>query len=233
MVVALILSGGTGSRVGADVPKQYIPVNGRPLIMYSLETLTSHPCIDAIQIVADISWQELIKSHINIEGLSEKFKGFSNPGENRQLSIYNGLIDISKYAKEDDLVLIHDAARPNLKLEMISTYINGAKGYDGLMPVLPMKDTVYLSYNGDKVDKLLNREQIVAGQAPELFVLGKYYEANRRLLPDKILEINGSSEPAVMAGMNIAIVPGDEANFKITTASDLERFEDMVINRKG
>ena len=75
---------------------------------------------------------------------------------------------------------------------------------------------------------MLNRNEIYAGQAPEVFRLRKYYEANQRLLPDKILQINGATEPAIMAGMDIAMIPGDERNFKITTKTDLENFNRIV-----
>lgn len=74
----------------------------------------------------------------------------------------------------------------------------------------------------------MDRKTIYAGQAPEVFLFGKYYDANKRLLPDKILKINGSTEPAVMAGMDIAMIPGDEGNFKITTRADLERFQKIM-----
>lgn len=125
-------------------------------------------------------------------------------------------------------MLIHDAARPLLSAKQIEDCLHGAAGHDGAMPVLPMKDTVYYSEKGWCVDKLLDRRTIYAGQAPEVFLLGKYYEANRRLLPDRILKINGSTEPAIMAGMDIAMIPGDEGNFKITTRADLERFQKLV-----
>ena len=75
---------------------------------------------------------------------------------------------------------------------------------------------------------LLNRNEIYAGQAPELFRLGTYYEANKKLLPDQILRINGSTEPAIIAGLDIVMIPGEESNFKITTKSDLERFRKMI-----
>ena len=136
----------------------------------------------------------------------------------------NGLTDILKYASPEDIVMIHDAARPCLSAEMISQGIAAMKGHDGVLPVLSMKDTVYLSEDGRTVSSLLNRSQVFAGQAPEFFVLGKYYEANQRLLPEKILSINGSTEPAILAGLDIVMIPGDEGNFKITTKADLERF---------
>ena len=97
-----------------------------------------------------------------------------------------------------------------------------------MLPVLPMKDTVYESRDGKTISALLNRSQIYAGQAPEVFRLGAYYQANKRLLPDNILKINGSTEPAILAGLSIAMIPGDEDNFKVTTAADLERFRRLA-----
>lgn len=228
MTTALVLSGGTGTRLGADIPKQYIEVSGKPIILYCLEQLTNNEKIDAIQIVADSEWQDRILTWLIKYDLNRKFKGFSQPGENRQLSIFHGLECIKEYASNNDFVFIHDAARPFLSQEMIDICIASAFGHDGAIPVLPMKDTVYLSNDGKKVSSLLNRSCIFAGQAPEIFLLGKYYEANRKLLPNEILNINGSTEPAIMAGMDIVMISGDEKNFKITTRADLERFQDIV-----
>ena len=245
MVTALLLSGGTGRRMGVDIPKQYIRINGRPIISYCMECLFVHEGIDAVQIVADEMWRETIldcMEHLRDDGYDEaisekkdrginKFRGFSAPGENRQLSIFNGLEDIRKYAEESDIVLIHDAARPLLSDRQITDCLKAVAGHDGVLPVLPMKDTVYYSEDGISVSSLLERARIFAGQAPEAFVLGKYYEANKKLLPDRILQINGSTEPAIMAGMDIAMIPGDEGNFKITTKADLERFREKIEDR--
>lgn len=235
MNIALILSGGTGSRIASDVPKQYIEVEGKPIIFYAMECLAKHPMIDAVQIVADRMWHELILKNMEdlqkknaAVNLTAKWKGFSEPGANRQLSIWNGLQDIRKYAADSDQVLIHDAARPLLSGQLVTASLTAAQDHDGVLPVLPMKDTVYFSEDGIKVDSLLKRSSIYAGQAPEVFRLGCYYEANARLLPDAILKINGSTEPAIMAGLDIAMIPGEEKNFKITTRADLERFEEIL-----
>lgn len=212
MITALILSGGTGTRLGADIPKQYIEVNDRPIISYCFETFAKSGYIDDIWIVADGRWQEYIRECVKTYDVNGRLKGFSKPGANRQLSIFNGIEDIRGWLESigiDDKgsVLVHDAARP----------------------MLPMKDTVYLSEDGVSVSELLNRSRLFAGQAPELFDLEKYYTANMALLPDRILSINGSTEPAVMAGMDIAMVAGDEGNYKITTAADLERFKEKFL----
>ena len=231
MTIALILSGGTGTRLGAEIPKQYIEVNGRTILSYCLETLLVHSEIDGVQIVADPSWQQMILEDVEKLHGKEKFRGFSSPGATRQLSVLSGLTDILMYASAEDIVLIHDAARPCLSADMISRGIASCTGHDGVLPVLPMKDTVYLSEDGKVVSSLLNRSQVFAGQAPEFFVLGKYYEANQSLLPDKIFAINGSTEPAILAGLDIAMIPGEESNFKITTKADLERFKQIICTK--
>ena len=228
MNVAIILAGGTGTRAGLEVPKQYYEVNGKPVISYCLHTFLVHEEIDAVQIVADRMWHGYIMQHLFALPCNEKFRGFSVPGENRQLSVYHALADIRRYALDNDFVIIHDAARPCVMAVQIKDCLKAAKGHDGALPVLQMKDTVYLSGDGKAVSSLLDRGKVFAGQAPEVFLLGKYYEANRALLPDKSLKSNGSAEPAVMAGMDIAMIPGDEGNFKITTVADLKRFREIV-----
>ena len=229
MNIALLLSGGNGSRVGADIPKQYLDVEGKMVITYCLETLIEHDGIDAIFIVADFTWKEAILQELNVRNVSQsKILGFSKPGSNRQLSILNSLKDIRKYASEDDFVIIHDAARPLLSKKQITDCLNAANGHDGAMPVLPMKDTVYLSHNGLNVSELIDRTSIYAGQSPEVFLLDKYYEANLNLLPDQIMRINGSTEPAILMGLDVVMVPGDEDNFKITTINDLNRIQEIM-----
>lgn len=222
MNIALILAGGMGTRLGGSLPKQYIEVRGEPVISYCLAVFEKHHKIDAVWIVADEKWHDFILKWTGI-----KFKGFSIPGKNRQLSIYNALVDISGFADEKDLVIIHDGARPLVTEQLISECISACLGNDGVIPVLPMKDTVYMGEDG-RITSLLERGKIYAGQAPEVFLFGKYLKANQRLLPDKIFKINGSTEPALMAGMDIALMPGDENNFKITTMADLEYFRRIM-----
>ena len=233
MNIALILSGGTGTRLGANIPKQYIEVCGRPIISYCVEQFVKHKEIDAIQIVADKQWQETILNCFEInkclmDNYNRKFRGFSKPGENRQLSIYYGLKDICSYAKESDNVIIHDAARPLISADIITKSLNAIKGHDGVMPVLPMKDTIYQSIDGEKISALLDRDALYAGQAPETFRVGPYLKANENLLPDQIQKIKGSTEPAILAGLDILMIAGDIENLKITTKGDLKHFCEVL-----
>lgn len=225
MNYAVILSGGVGSRMGLDMPKQYFSVAGKPIVQYVLETVEKHDKIDGYIVVVAKEWQSFVEE---ILGNSRKFLGFAGAGANRQLSIYNGLMALNGVAKDDDLVLVQDAARANTSAGLINRCLNVKSDEDGAMPVLPMKDTVYLSKDGKKVSELLNRSEIFAGQAPESFRFGKYLAANEALLPEAIMMINGSTEPAIKAGMKIALIEGEESNFKITTPEDLNRFEQVV-----
>ena len=230
MNIALVLSGGTGSRLGTKVPKQYLACEGRMMITRCLETVFSHPAIDAVQIVAAEEWRGAIEREMEtfVSSFHDKFLGFSAPGETRQYSILSGLRDIACKAADEDVVMVHDAARPRLSAQLISDCLVAMEGHDGVMPVLPMKDTVYLSRDGKTVSALLERREVFAGQAPEFFRLGKYLKANESLPREKMLALNGATEPAILAGMDIALVPGDEANFKVTTAADMERYVTLL-----
>ena len=106
--------------------------------------------------------------------------------------------------------------------------IETTKSFDGVMPVIPVKDTIYLSKGGEQIDGLLNRDELFAGQAPEAFNLKRYLEINRGLSKEELASVRGSSEIAYKNGFSIGLIAGDEDNFKITTPNDLERFKLIV-----
>ncbi|MDK2829403.1 MAG: D-ribitol-5-phosphate cytidylyltransferase [Clostridium butyricum] len=237
MNTVIVLAGGVGRRLGADIPKQYLKISSRTILSYVIELFSSSAEIDNIQIVADKFWHELIKNDICQYDLKHKFIGFSQPGLTRQLSVYNALIDLKEIVKYDDIIIIHDAVRPFLTLENISEYINKLNGYEGVIPTLPLKDTVYFSEDGQNITSLINRNKIIAGQSPELFVYGKYLQANEKLVSkvsgeisekSEIFSINGSAEPAVLSNMNLRTVQGSDENFKITTNADLIRAKNIL-----
>ena len=230
MVIAIILAGGTGIRLGSNIPKQYIEVAGKPLISYSIRTLGECEDVQSIRVVADEGWHELICRCFEQNSCDAKFAGFSKPGENRQLSIWNALEDIRLSKQKCEYILIHDAARPFLRQDLLKRMFDAAGEAEGVLPVLPMKDTVYYCGHGQQITGLLDRSKLFAGQAPELFRFDLYYDANKRILGDTILSINGSTEVAIKAGMRMEIVAGDENNFKITTKEDLERAASILLS---
>lgn len=224
MNIAIILAGGTGTRLGGNIPKQYIEVMGKPIISYCLEKFEKHRLIDNIVIVASEMWQDYIISWISKDNI-KKFSGFAPAGSSRQHSIVNGMLKAKDIgATVNDNIIIHDAARPNVSEAIISNCMESLSNYDGAMPVLPVKDTIYLSENGENIMSLLNRDRLYAGQAPESFKYGKYLEIHNGMTEDDLAKIRGSSEIAYRHGLKIRMIHGDEHNYKITTKEDLNKF---------
>lgn len=231
MTAAILLSGGTGTRAGLKIPKQYIEVNGRMILSYSLQTILSCERISRIQIVAAEQWRGRIRvemSRLSDNGQTVEY-AFSDPGETRQISAYHALLDLRAVLSRDDYVLIHDAARPFMSEDLLNRTLSAAVGHDGAIPVLPVTDTMYRSRDGKTLNGCLPRGEIYAGQAPEAFRFGPYLEANEALLPDRIRGINGSTEPALMAGLDMAILPGEPGNFKVTIAEDMDRVRQIIM----
>ena len=221
MTISIILSGGIGSRMKmGETPKQYLHLCGRPIISYSLRSVGRHPDVDGMVIVADKGWRSLIAECLEKEEI-KIFFDFADPGETRQLSIFNGLKRVRECHIVAETVIIHDAARPLVSRELISRCLHALPGYDGVMPVLSAKDTFYLTNKKGKIVQLLERSALVAGQAPEVFNFEKYYQAHLEMPHKELMKINGSTEIAVLKGLNVVTIEGDERNIKITTPNDL------------
>ncbi len=230
MVIVIILSGGIGIRMGLNLPKQYVEVCGKPIIEYSLETILSHVEVDTVIIGVADEWRMFVKKSVSRINTG-KAVFYSEPGKTRQGSIINALkVAVEIGASENDLLLIHDAVRPLLTAELISDCLVACKEADAVLPVIPVKDTTYLSNDGKHIDSLLERKTLWNGQAPEAFKFGSYYEANMRLTEEELSKITGSTEVSYRAGLKCVLIPGDSNNFKITTPEDLSNFESIIKN---
>lgn len=225
---AVILSGGVGCRMQSDIPKQYIEVNGHPIIAYCLEKFARNASISGIIIAVAEEWKTYVETLVDYISFSGPVY-YSAPGEVRQETIYNALRVAAQHYSDEDIVIIHDAARPLINNRLIDACIDACLTYDGAMPVLPVKDTIYQSCDGETISSLLPRATLYVGQTPEAFHLGKYLQAHETTSShEELMQINGSSEIAYKQGLNIKLIPGEESNFKITTPMDLKRFEQLI-----
>lgn len=222
----ILLSGGVGRRMNTTVPKQYIEINGVPVIGHTLCRLVGWKAMDSLIVVADKEWHEYISGFVKkVTDVSDiVFLGYAEPGTNRQLSILNALNCLRDKLSEDAYVMIHDAVRPMVSDELLLRCDRELGDCDGVMPCIPVKDTVYKSVDGVHIAANMNRNELYAGQTPEFFRYRRYLEANKALTEEELLAINGSTEPAVAYGMNMVMVQGEESNYKITTMEDLKRF---------
>lgn len=228
--IAIVLAGGTGSRMRTSTPKQYVEVGEQPVIAYCLNTLLHHEGIDVAIIAVADEWRDFVQDRV------EKTKAnipvyYAKPGAQRQGSIINALhVAKQNGVKDNDIVIIHDAARPLLTNKLVSACLEACLDADAVLPVIPVKDTTYLSKDGVHIDSLLERKTLWNGQAPEAFRFGPYYKANLQLTEEELNRITGSTEVAYRAGLNCILIPGDPNNFKITTKEDLSHFETIIKN---
>lgn len=230
---ALILAGGVGTRMGQSIPKQYIEIEGKPVLIHTLEKFQACEKVDHIVIVADEEWRDQIRQWLDRYGIT-KFLDFAAPGVNRQESIFSGLTTSKTYAKdEQDVVVVHDAARALITTKLLGELIDALEGYDGCMAYLPLKDAIFFSEDGKTVSDLVDRNKLFSAQTPECFYLLPYWDINNRTSPDERARIMGNYELAYKYGWRIHPYPGDENNFKLTTPADLERMTRLLQTSKG
>ena len=233
MNFAVILAGGVGSRMGQVIPKQYIKIEGKPVLIHTLEKFQACEDIHFIAIVADKSWRKEICQWLDQYEIT-KFLDFADPGENRQESIFSGLTLCKAYAHSDkDTITVHDAARALVTSKLISNLLAALEGYDGCMPVLPMKDAIFFSETGDTVDELVNRNKLFSAQTPECFYLLPYWDINNRTAPEDRAKILGNYELAFRYNWKIHPYPGEENNFKLTTPGDIDRMISLLRTGKA
>ena len=228
MNFALILAGGVGSRMGESIPKQYLIVENKPVLVYSLERLQNCDRIDKIIIVADTVWREDIEAWMKQYNIT-KFLSFADPGATRQDSVFSGLTCCKEYAEgPQDIVLVHESARALASHDLICRIIDGLEGYDACMPVLPMKDAILLSYSGETIDGLLDRSTLFCGQAPESFWLLPYWELNHRLSDEERAASCADHELCFKNNWKVHCIAGEENCFKLTTPGDIDRMVSLL-----
>ena len=222
MVNVVIFAGGVGARMKSlDIPKQFIYVDGKPIIIRTLENFANHPQIDNIVISClkdkiDYLW-DLISTY-KIPKITSIVAG----GENGHQSIHNGLVEVSKFSSPEDIVLICDGVRPLISGELISNCIETAQKYETAVPVTPSIDSVLQSEDGETCCKSLPRKQMYITQAPQGYTMRKimnaHNEAERRGIDNPI----SSGELLIELGETIHIFSGERDNIKVTTPEDLK-----------
>lgn len=227
MNIAIILAGGSGTRMGSDIPKQFIDIYGKPLIIHTLESFDANLNIDEIAIVCKQDWMEDLTIWIRKYGIN-KVRWIIDGGDTRQASTYNALNAIREECSEDDIVVIHDAARPLISQRIIDENVNGAKEYGAVDTVIPSADTIIKSTNQETIEQVPKRSELYLGQTPQSF---KYYlikEAHEQALENKNIDATDDCQLLLNMGKEIYLVKGDKLNFKITTFEDLLLFKSVI-----
>ncbi len=219
-IIAIIPAGGRGTRLGSPLPKQYLKVNGKEIIAYTLEVFQNSDLIDEIIVAAEKSFFPLLNELKEKYGLT-KVSRIVEGGATRQDSVNNALLAIEN-VKPKDLIVVHDAARPNLKQETLEKAVTFAREKGNAVVASKVSDTLL---QGDStVQDYLDREKVFAVQTPQIFP----YEQIRSAMDKAIKEnFTGTDESSLVfrASYKVNIFEGNPDNFKITSETDLTLFE--------
>ena len=229
MVVALLTAAGIGSRMGQDIPKQFIHVNNKPLIVYTLEAFERHPSIDEIVIVTLPNWMDVVKayaSQFNITTLKAIVPG----GDTGQESIHNGLMAIKEAHESDNpTVMIHDGNRCLVSSEIISNSLAVYKHHGSAVAAIPCVEAVFYSRDGGQSSTTsIPREQLYRTQTPHTYSLDKLLWAHEQAAEKGIENTAASCTLMQALGETVYFSKGAEKNMKITTTEDLDLFEVLL-----
>lgn len=230
--IALIIAGGVGARMGQDIPKQFINVHDKPVIVYTMEAFQKHPDIDAIEAVCIDGWHNILRAYAKQFGIV-KLENVVSGGKNGQDSIRNGLLDIYKrHSSDNDIVLIHDAIRPMLLPEIITDNIRVCREYGNAITVVPCTAAMLKTYDSLSTEELVARDNLKITQTPQAFFMKDIVEAHKEALSKGITNSVASCTMYIELGRKLYMSKGSEKNLKLTTTEDIEIFKALLQAKK-
>lgn len=235
MNIALIVAAGSGTRMeNANQPKQFLPVCGKPLLIYTIAAFQNHNEIDEIVVVTNDSYINQVQDWVK-EYQLEKVKMVVEGGNTRQASVYNGLKAIEKLvSSKDDIILIHDAARPLVSQKIISNNISMCQQFGAVDTVIKSRDTIIKSNDNASINDILNRDEIYQTQTPQTFKYSIIRDAHEKALLNNIPNVTDDARLVLSLGIDVHLVDGSVNNFKVTTQDDLKMFEALLkINQEN
>lgn len=233
MNIALIIAGGSGNRMGQDIPKQFMHVDGCPIIIHTMKAFQDHPDIHGIAVVCLEGWETVLQSYANQFSIT-KLKWIFPGGETGMKSIHNGIYGLHDAGCDgDDLVLVHDSVRPLLSQDIISSNIAICKKYGYAITGIKCREAILESEDGFSTTTSIPRDRLIRTQTPQTFrlknILAAHEEAKQKGITDSVASCTLMAE---LGGREMHIVPGSEKNIKITTVEDLEILKALMHTSK-
>lgn len=228
MNIAVIIAGGSGARMGQSIPKQFITIHDKPVLIYTLEGFQRHPMIDAIEVVCIDGWQEVVWAYAKQFGI-DKLKWMVTGGNTGQESIRNGVFNLEGKCGDDDIVIIHDGIRPLVDEFVLTDVIDLAEKKGNAVTSMPYNEQIFIVDESDPSTtcKYIPRETLRRVATPQAYKFSKlawaYHEAF-----EKQIGIFGSSYTNTMMvelGETLHFAKGSDKNIKLTTQDDLELFK--------
>ncbi|MGI6180373.1 IspD/TarI family cytidylyltransferase [Butyricicoccus intestinisimiae] len=226
--IAIIIAGGSGHRMGQDIPKQFINVYDKPVLIYTLESFQRHPQIDAIEVVCIDGWCDVLRAYARQFNIT-KLKWIVSGGTSGQESIRNGVFHLEGKVQKNDIIVIHDGIRPLVDASVLTDVLLKARQYGNAVTSLPYNEQIFVIESSDKMTtkQYIPREILRRVSTPQAYRFdlldSKYHEAF-----EKGIGIYGSSYTNTMMvelGVTLHFAAGSDKNIKLTTKDDLELFK--------
>ena len=233
MTTAIIIAGGSGHRMGQDIPKQFINVYDKPVVIYTLEGFQKHPQVDNIEVVCIDGWHDVLWAYAKQFNIS-KLKWVVSGGENGQESIRNGVFNLEGKVSDDDIIIIHDGIRPLVDETVLTDVILKAQQYGNGVTSLPYNEQIFIADDDISTVKYIPRETLRRVSTPQAYKYGKLNWAYHEAYKNKI-GIYGSSYTNTMMvelGERLYFAAGSDKNIKLTTKDDLELFKAYLKTEK-
>ena len=235
MNVAIIIAGGSGHRMGQDIPKQFINVYDKPIIIYTLEGFQRHPMIDSIITVCIDGWHDVLRAYAKQYGIT-KLANIVSGGSTGQESIRNGVYSLEGVCGDDDVVVIHDGIRPLVDAEVLTDVILKCREYGNAVTSLPYNEQIFVVSEEDETTttQYIPRETLRRVSTPQAYLFGKLLSSYKKAFAEEI-GIYGSSYTNTMMvelGERLHFAAGSDKNIKLTTKDDLELFKAYLLRER-
>lgn len=230
--IALLIAGGTGARMHQDIPKQFLSVNDKPVIVYTIEAFQKHPEIDAIYVSCLKGWQDILQAYVK-QFNTTKVKKIVMGGENGQDSIRNGIYAIAEDFAKDDLILVHDAIRPMVSEEIISDNIVKCKKYGNAITVIPCMEAMLKSEDEWQSEESILRNSLFRAQTPQTISVKEAVALHKEALQKGITNSVATCTLLLELGRKVYFAKGSELNIKITTTDDITIFKALLSMEKS
>lgn len=235
MNIAIIIAGGSGNRMGMDIPKQFINVYDKPVLLYTLEGFQSHPLVDVIEVVCIEGWEHIVSAYAKQYGIT-KLRWIVKGGSTGQESIRNGVYNLEGECSADDIIIVHDGIRPLIEPSVLTDVIQKASKFGNAVTSMPYNEQIFVVNDKDEstTTRYIPREKIRRVSTPQAYrfdlIDKKYHEAF-----EKGIGIYGSAYTNTMMvelGVTLHFAAGSDKNIKLTTQDDLELFKGYLANTK-
>lgn len=226
MNIAIIIAGGAGKRMGQDIPKQFINVYDKPVLIYTLESFEKHPNIDAIELVCIDGWHDIVRTYAKQFNIT-KLKWIVSGGATGQESIRNGVYNLEEKCKPDDTIIIHDGIRPLVDGTVLTDVIVKCEQYGNAVTSMPYNEQIFVVDDEISTTKYIPRETLRKVSTPQAYKFEKLDKAYHEAY-EKEIGIYGSAYTNTMMvelGERLYFAAGSDKNIKLTTKDDLELFK--------